>query len=53
MKDVFQKGSQKTCIADGSSFDYPTESEGYLRIKHYPDHYEDTTYQALELMQSF
>lgn len=48
MEDIFQKGSQKTCITDESS-----ESEGYLRIKHFPDHYEDTTYQALELKQPF
>lgn len=50
---TFKKAARKPVIADGSSFNYPTESEGYLRIKHCPDHYEDTTYQALELMQAF
>lgn len=47
MKDVFQKASQKNCIADGSSFNYIAWSEEYLRINHSLDHCKDTTDQAL------
>jgi len=53
MKDVFQKASQKTCTADGSSFNYTADSDKYVRINHLPDHCKDTTNQALELMQLF
>lgn len=53
MKDVFQKASQKTCIADGSNFNYTAENEEYVRINHLPDHCKDTTDQALELRQLF
>lgn len=53
MKDIFQKASQKTCIADGSSFNYTAESKECVRISHLPDRCKDTNDQALKLMQSF
>lgn len=38
MKNVFQKASQKICIADGHSFSYTAESEDCVRMNHLPDH---------------